>query len=120
MVRIGDNPSFRVNPTKKTKCILTSPQELVGMIVEKAVNMADLMDIPILGLVENMSYMLCPDCKKELYPFGKGNIQQIAVKHNIKFTARVPLCPELAAACDAGRIEEFQGDWLEEMSAILR
>ena len=93
--------------------IVTTPQDLVGMIVEKAVNMAKLLNIPVLGLVENMSYIACPDCGKKLYPFGEGKLAETAEKFNIKTTAELPIEPKLAAACDAGLIELFEGDWLE-------
>ncbi|MBQ5590640.1 MAG: Mrp/NBP35 family ATP-binding protein [Clostridia bacterium] len=95
--------------------IVGSPQELVGMIVEKAVKMAKLMNIPVLGLVENMSYFTCPDCGKQLEIFGESKVEEIAKKHNIKNTARIPINPKLAAACDKGTIELFDGDWLEDL-----
>jgi len=93
--------------------IVTSPQELVGMIVEKAINMAQMMNIPVLALVENMSYITCPDCGKEIHVFGESHISQIAKKHGIKNIARLPIDPTLAAACDAGTIELFAGSWLD-------
>ena len=93
--------------------VVTTPQDLVGMIVEKAVNMAALMNIPVLGLVENMSYMECPDCGKKLYPFGEGKLEENAKRYGIDTTARLPINPKLSAACDAGLIELFEGDWLE-------
>ena len=99
--------------------IVTSPQELVGMIVEKAVNMAGLMNIPVLGLVENMSYISCPDCGKQINVFGQSHVEEIAQRHNISTLARIPIDPALAAACDAGQIERFQGDWLDELFAKL-
>ena len=92
--------------------IVTSPQELVGMIVEKAVNMAALMHIPVLGLVENMSYVSCPDCGKEIRVFGESHVDEIAKKHGIQTVAKLPLDPRLASACDKGQIEQFEGDWL--------
>ena len=95
--------------------IVTSPQELVGMIVEKAVNMAAMMNIPVLGLVENMSYIECPDCGKRIYPFGESHLDEIAARHGIATTARLPINPKLAAACDKGAIELFEGDWLDKM-----
>lgn len=95
--------------------IVGSPQELVGMIVEKAVKMAELMKVPVLGLVENMSYFVCPDCNKELEIFGESKVEEIAKKHNIKHIARIPINPKLAAACDKGMIELFDGDWLEDI-----
>ncbi len=95
--------------------IVASPQELVGMIVEKAVNMAAMMDIPVLGLVENMSYVVCPDCGKKIHIFGESHMEPIAARHGIEHLARLPIDPRLAGACDAGQIEGFQGNWLNEL-----
>ena len=100
--------------------IVTSPQELVGMIVEKAVNMAALMHIPVLGLVENMSYVACPDCGKEIRVFGESHVDEIAKRHGITTIARLPVDPKLAGACDNGQIEQFQGDWLDEFLKTIR
>ena len=86
--------------------IVTSPQELVGMIVEKAVNMAKMMNIPVIGIVENMAYMPCPDCGKKLYPFGEGKTAEVAAKHGLPLLASLPINPALAAACDAGKVED--------------
>ncbi len=85
--------------------IVASPQELVSMIVEKAVNMADMMHIPVLALVENMSYFQCPDCGKKHAIFGESHIEQVAAAHGIDTVARLPIDPKLAAACDKGMIE---------------
>lgn len=93
--------------------IVASPQELVGMIVEKAVNMAKMMDVPVLALVENMSYITCPDCGKAIHVFGESHIDEIAQKHGVETVARMPIDPKLAAACDAGTIESFNGAWLD-------
>lgn len=93
--------------------IVASPQELVGMIVEKAVNMAKMMDVPVLALVENMSYITCSDCGKEIHVFGESHIDEIAQKHGVKTVARMPIDPKLAAACDTGTIESFNGAWLD-------
>lgn len=93
--------------------IVASPQELVGMIVEKAVNMAKMMDVPVLALVENMSYITCPDCGKEIHVFGESHIDEIAQKHGVETVARMPIDPALASACDAGTIESFNGTWLD-------
>lgn len=93
--------------------IVASPQELVGMIVEKAVNMAKMMDVPVLALVENMSYITCPDCGKEIHIFGESHIDEIAQKHGAETVARMPIDPALAAACDSGTIESFNGAWLD-------
>ncbi|MBP3360995.1 MAG: Mrp/NBP35 family ATP-binding protein [Clostridia bacterium] len=89
--------------------VVTSPQELVSMIVEKAVKMAEMMNIEVLGLVENMSYILCPDCGKKIEVFGKSRINEVAGKNNISDFVSLPLDPEIAALCDAGRIEEYKG-----------
>lgn len=85
--------------------IVTSPQELVSMIVEKAVNMAKMMDIPILGIVENMSYWVCPDCKNKHSIFGESRIDEVAKMRNIPSVTKLPINPKLAAACDKGLIE---------------
>ncbi|MBR2151702.1 MAG: Mrp/NBP35 family ATP-binding protein [Clostridia bacterium] len=95
--------------------IVASPQELVGMIVEKAVKMAGLMNIPVLALVENMSYITCPDCGKEIRVFGESHIDEIAKKYGIDTVAKLPIDPKLASACDKGNIEEFEGDWLNNI-----
>ena len=95
--------------------IVSSPQELVGMIVEKALNMATIMEIPVLGVVENMSYLLCSDCGKKINVFGKSHIDAIAEKFSIKNVAKIPLDPSLAAACDEGMVELFDGDWLKNL-----
>ena len=99
--------------------IVASPQELVGMIVEKAVNMAKLMDVPVLALVENMSYITCPDCGKEIRVFGESHIDEIAQKHGVDTVAKLPIDPALAAACDAGTIENFTGAWLDGVLAKI-
>lgn len=93
--------------------IVTSPQELVGMIVSKAVEMAKLMSIPVLGLVENMSYFQCPDCGKKVSLFGESHIDEVAAKYALSVLGRLPIDPTLASACDRGIIELFGGDWLE-------
>lgn len=96
--------------------IVSSPQELVGMIVEKAVNMAAMMDIDVLALVENMSYVKCPDCGKEIRIFGESSIDKIAKKHNIKLTAKLPIDPSIASLVDSGKIEESS---VESLNHIL-
>ncbi len=96
--------------------IVTSPQDLVSMVVEKAVNMAEMMNVPIVGLVENMSYVLCPDCGKELHIFGEGKTQAAADAHGLELLARMPIDPTLASLTDAGRIEDFQGEWLKAVA----
>ena len=99
--------------------VVASPQELVSMVVEKAVKMAERMDVPIVGVVENMSCLLCPDCGKEIPLFGVGKTQAAADAHGLKLLGRMPLAPQLAALTDEGRIEDFQGDWLVSLSDIL-
>ena len=93
--------------------VVATPQELVGMIVEKAVNMAGMLDIPILGIVENMSYFECPDCGKRHRIFGDGHAAQIADRFSIPAVAELPMSPKLAAACDKGMLELYEGDWLD-------
>lgn len=92
--------------------IVASPQELVSMVVEKAVRMAEMMEVPILGIIENMSYITCPDCGSKVYLFGEGKSEEAAKRHGLKVLAKMPIDPALAALMDAGKIEEFQGDWL--------
>lgn len=93
--------------------VVTSPQELVSMIVAKALNMAQKMNVPVYGLVENMSYLKCPDCGKEISVFGESHIADIAFKHGVPLLGRIPIDPKLAAACDKGALELFDGDWLD-------
>ena len=93
--------------------IVASPQELVSMVVEKAVKMAEMMEVPIVGLVENMSYIACPDCGKKLHLFGEGKTAEAAARHNLSVLAEMPIDPALAALTDAGNIEAFQGNWLD-------
>ena len=99
--------------------IVTSPQELVGMIVEKAVRMAQMMDVPVLGIIENMSYFRCPDCGGEHHVFGASHVDEIAARMGIGLTAKLPMDPALAAACDAGRVEMFDGSWLEPVADAI-
>ena len=93
--------------------IVTSPQELVSMIVAKAVKMAQKMDIPILGLVENMSYLECPDCGKKISVFGESHIDEIAKKYNIPVLAKLPIDPKVAEHVDNGTIEYLENDWFD-------
>ncbi len=99
--------------------VVASPQELVGMVVEKAVKMAEKMAVPIVGLVENMSYLTCPDCGRRIYLFGEGKCAEAAKKHGIPLLAQMPIDPQLAALTDEGRIEEFKGDWLADAVTAL-
>jgi Mrp family chromosome partitioning ATPase len=93
--------------------IVTSPQELVSMIVAKAVNMAAKMDVPVLGLVENMSYLTCPDCGRKISIFGESHIDEIAKEHGLDVLARIPIDPEVAAHVDEGTIEYLERDWMD-------
>ncbi len=93
--------------------VVASPQELVSLIVEKAVNMANMMNIPILGLVENMSYVQCPDCGRKIQLFGESHIEEVAAKHGLPVLARIPVDPSLARAVDGGCVELFEGDWMD-------
>ncbi|MDD4767178.1 MAG: Mrp/NBP35 family ATP-binding protein [Desulfotomaculaceae bacterium] len=99
--------------------IVTSPQELVSMIVSKAVKMAKMMDIPIVGIVENMAYFKCSDCEKEHQIFGESHIEETARQHEIDVLARLPIDPRIATACDRGLIELVEGEWLENAADIL-
>lgn len=90
--------------------IVTSPQDLVGMIVAKAVNMAGLMKVPVLGIVENMSYFKCPDCGKEHRIFGESKVEKIAAEYEIGHIARLPIDPAVAAMVDAGEVESVSGE----------
>ena len=91
--------------------IVTSPQELVSMIVAKAVKMAQMMNIPIIGIIENMSYVECPDCKKHIEIFGKSHVDEVAAEYNLPVLGKIPMTPAIAAASDAGDIESLDGDW---------
>ncbi len=93
--------------------IVTSPQELVSMIVAKAVNMAKMMNIPVLGLVENMSYAVCPHCGEELHIFGDSHLDEVAAEHGLDVLARIPMDPKLAALCDKGLIELMENEWMD-------
>ena len=99
--------------------IVTSPQDLVSMVVEKAVKMAEKMDIPIVGLVENMSYVTCPDCGRKIYLFGEGKSEQAALRHSLPLLAQMPIDPALASLADEGRIEDFEGVWLSPVADAL-
>ena len=99
--------------------VVASPQELVGMIVGKAVQMAQMMHVPILGLVENMSYAVCPDCGKHINVFGDSHVDEIADKYKLPVLAKMPIDPELAKEADAGMIEMFAGDYLDNAAQTV-
>ena len=86
--------------------IVTSPQALVSMIVEKAVRMARMMNVPVYGFVENYSYLACPDCGKHIEVFGKSKLNELALEYSLPVLARLPIDPAVAALCDAGKMEE--------------
>lgn len=94
--------------------VVASPQELVSMIVQKAVKMAQMMNVPILGLVENMSYFMCPECGKKHSVFGESHIDEIAEQYGTKVLAKLPIDSSLAKCVDEGRVEFFEGAYLDE------
>lgn len=99
--------------------IVTTPQELVSMIVSKAINMAKEMNIPVLGIVENMSYFECPDCHKSFNVFGESKLEKISQDFNLRILAKLPIDPEFAAMCDNGTIEDFKGNWFEPAAELF-
>ncbi len=99
--------------------IVTSPQELVSMIVAKAVKMAQMMDIPILGIVENMSYFVCDSCQKRHYIYGESHIDEVAASHGVDTIAQIPMDKKLSGGADAGLIELFEGPWLDELASKI-
>ena len=90
------------------------------MIVAKAVKMAQKMNIPIIGLVENMSYLECPDCGKKISVFGESHIDEVAEEYGIPVLGRIPIQPEIAAKVDAGQVEYVEGNWLDEAAAKIQ
>ena len=100
--------------------VVTSPQELVSMIVAKAVNMAKMMNIPVLGLIENMSYVKCPDCGKKIALFGESHLDETAARYKLDILGRMPIDPELAAACDRGEIEAMECEYLPGAVSALK
>jgi len=99
--------------------IVTTPQDLVKMVVEKAVNMAQMMNVPVLGLVENMSYLSCPDCGKQIEVFGRSRAAEIAAEYGIPAVARMPLDAKISQLADAGRIEDYETDALNQVFASI-
>jgi Mrp family chromosome partitioning ATPase len=99
--------------------IVTTPQDLVSMIVNKAVGMAKMMDVPILGIVENMSYIKCPHCGEEIHMFGKSHVEETAAKEGIPVVARIPIDAAMTAACDTGKIEYYSGDFMSGLAEVL-
>ncbi len=100
--------------------VVTTPQDLVSMVVEKAVKMAGLMNIPVLAMVENMSYTVCPNCNEKHYLFGESNIEEVADRFGVETVVQLPIDPHLAALCDEGKIEDFSKDNLHKIVKMLR
>ena len=99
--------------------IVTSPQDLVSMIVAKAVKMAEMMNIPVLGIVENMSYFKCPDCGKEHSIFGESKVDQVSKSFGIEKYAKLPIDPSIAAMVDAGQVEKVSGEYIADMASYI-
>lgn len=99
--------------------IVTTPQDLVSMIVGKAVAMAKMMNVPILGIIENMSYIKCPHCGEEIHMFGTGRVEETAKAEGIPVVARIPIDAAMAAACDTGKIEYYDGDFMNGLAEVL-
>lgn len=99
--------------------VVTSPQELVSMIVGKAVKMANAMNVPVLGVVENMSYFECPDCGKKHSIYGESHLEEVAKEYGVPVVGQMPIDPKLAAACDKGMIELFDGNFLDEAVSVI-
>lgn len=99
--------------------IVTTPQDLVSMIVEKAAKMAQLMNVPVLGLIENMSYVVCPDCGKAINIFGEGKLNEISEKYGYDILGKLPMDPKLASLCDKGIIELMENDYLDNASEVI-
>jgi len=99
--------------------IVSTPQNLVKIIVEKAIKLAQLMNVPILGLVESMSYVKCPDCGKEMRIFGKSHVDEIALEYGLPVLARIPISEEISKSVDEGRIEDLDADFMNAAAEIL-
>lgn len=99
--------------------VVASPQELVGMIVAKAVKMADSLNIPVVGLVENMAYFVCPNCNEKHFIFGESQVDVLADEYNISATAQIPTDPRIAALCDAGQVDQVESSWLQGILAAI-
>jgi len=99
--------------------VVASPQQLVSMIVEKAVNMAEMMHVPIIGVVENMAYYDCPDCHERHYIYGESHINEVAKRHNINVIMELPIDPELSKLCDDGKIENIKKEYIEELGKVI-
>ena len=100
--------------------VVSSPQQLVRVIVEKAVNMANMMNVPILGLIENMSYVQCPDCNKKINVFGESNIDAIAKEYNLKVLAKLPIEQNVSAAVDKGEVESLKLSYIDDAAEEIK
>lgn len=99
--------------------VVSTPQELVEMIVEKAINMANMMNIPVLGVVENMSYMKCPHCGEPINIFGESGIEKYAASKGLDILGRIPLDPAVAGLCDAGKAEDIENEYMDSLVYVL-
>ncbi len=99
--------------------IVTTPQELVSMIVEKAVKMANMMNIPIFGIVENMSYIECPTCKEKMYLYGESKVESVLEKYHLPLLARIPVTVDLASKSDKGQIEDYEGNYMADAVTVI-
>ena len=99
--------------------IVSSPQDLVRMIVMKAYKMAQMMNIPVLGIVENYSYVECPDCKKKIYVFGESHIDEIAAELSVPVLGKMPVCPAFASAVDRGDFSSVDNTWLTDLKSVV-
>jgi Mrp family chromosome partitioning ATPase len=99
--------------------VVSSPQELVSMVVEKSVNMAKMMKVNLLGLVENMAYATCPHCGEKIDVFGTGDLSAVAKRYDIPLLDELPIDPALAKLVDEGKVESYQGDALKKSVALL-
>jgi Mrp family chromosome partitioning ATPase len=99
--------------------VVASPQELVSIIVSKAVSMANMMNVPVLGVVENMSYVKCPDCGKKIYLYGDSHIDDYCKDNGLQLLGKIPISPEIAAACDNGAIEDYEPEYLLDTAKTI-
>ena len=99
--------------------VVTTPQDLVSMIVGKAVKMAEMMDVPVLGIVENMSYVECPDCGKKISIFGESHVKEVADKYDLLVLSQLPINPALTAAVDAGKVEDLEFSYMDDAVKII-
>ena len=99
--------------------MVSTPQPMVSMIVTKAIKMLKQMDIPVLGVIENMAYINCPDCGKKIHVFGESHISEIAEEYHVPVLAQMPINPALASACDNGTVEDLDCSYLEDAALVI-